>query len=139
MISRLRDVYKQSREFEASDADSALYDGFISSEDRLRSNQLLVASPDHLASWTADSFQDVRLQELFFRYRARNYPQTLTEEESQRWLQFCQSRLLDGEFGAGLTLEQFQQQLLTLAQNEQGQREQKLLEQLSLWVQGMAG
>ncbi len=139
LLPRLTEVYRQSRDFEASDADSALYEGFISREDRLRCNQLLASTPEKLADWTADSFQDTRLQTLLFRYRARNYPGTLTLEESQRWVKFCQSRLLDGEFGAGLTLEQFQQQLLTLAQNDQGQREQKLLEQLSLWVQSMAG
>jgi len=54
-------------------------------------------------------------------------------------MKFCQSRLVDGEFGAGLTLEQFQQQLLTLAQQEQGQKEQQLLNQLSLWVQRLFG
>ena len=139
LISRLGKVYKQSREFEESDADSALYEGFISREDRLRCNQLLAANPDDLAAWNPDSFQDKRLRILLFRYRARNFPKTLSSDESQRWMNFCQSRLLDGEFGAGLTLEQFQQQLLTLAQQEQGQREQKLLEQLSLWVQSMAG
>ena len=139
LITRLAEVYKQSREFEASDADSALYEGFISRDDRLRCNQLLAANPEELSNWTADSFQDSRLQALLFRYRARNYPQTLTEDESQRWMRFCQSRLIDGDFGAGLTLEQFQQQLLTLAQQELGPREQKLLNQLSLWVQSMAG
>ncbi|MCP4076047.1 MAG: exodeoxyribonuclease I [Gammaproteobacteria bacterium] len=138
LISRLNEVYKQAREFEKSDADSALYEGFISREDRLLCNQLLAADPEDLVNWTPDSFQDSRLQTLLFRYRARNFPQTLTEEESQRWIQFCRSRLLDGEFGSGLTLEQFQQQLLTLAQNEQGKRERNLLEQLSLWVQSMA-
>jgi len=137
--SRLTEVYKQGREFEAVDADSALYDGFISRDDRLSCNQLLAASPDELANWTDDYFQDKRLQTLLFRYRARNFPQTLTDVESQRWMQFCKSRLLDGELGAGLTLSQFQQQLITLAQQEQGSREQELLNQLSLWVQSMVG
>ena len=139
LITRLKQVYSQKREFEDSDADSALYEGFISRDDRLRCNQLLAASPEDLVNWTPEEFKDSRLQTLLFRYRARNYPQTLTDDESQRWMRFCQSRLIDGDFGAGLTLEQFQQQLLTLAQTEQGQREQKLLNQLSLWVQSMAG
>lgn len=137
LISRLTEVYSQSRSFEEADADSALYEGFISQQDRLRCNQLLAAKPEQLAGWSAGSFQDERLQALFFRYRARNFPQTLTEEETKRWRQFCQSRLLDGEFGAGLTLDQFQQQLLTLVQQKQGEREEKLLEQLSLWVQAL--
>lgn len=135
LITRLTEVYKQSREFEDSDADSALYEGFISREDRLRCNQLLAASPQELAEWSVDSFQDERLQTLLFRYRARNFPQTLSASESQQWQQFCHSRLVDGEYGAGLTLEQFQQQLLTLAQQPQNDRDKALLNQLSLWAQ----
>ncbi len=139
LINRLKEVYQQSREFEKTDIDSALYDGFINREDRLSCNQLLATDADEIGNWTAESFQDKRLQQLLFRYRARNFPQSLTADESQRWREFCQSRIIDGDFGAGLTLDQFQQQLITLAQQEQGQREQKLLEQLSLWVQSLAG
>ena len=135
--SRLAEVYRQGREFESPDVDQALYDGFIGKEDRLRCNQLLAASPDQLADWPADSFRDERLQRLLFRFRARNFPQTLSDEEARRWQNFCRSRLVDGEFGAGLTLEQFQQHLLTLAQQERSDNDKRLLEQLSLWVQSM--
>jgi hypothetical protein len=43
--------------------------------------------------------------------------------------------LLDEDDANGLTVDQFQQQLLTLAQREQGDREQALLNKLSLWAQ----
>lgn len=135
LIGRLQQVYQQPRVYEDTDADSALYDGFISSTDRQTCQQLLITPADQLIDWPGDSFQDRRLQTLLFRYRARNYPQTLSEEEALRWQRFCQSRLVDGEFGAGLTVEQFQQYLLTLAQHEQGEREQNLLNELSQWVQ----
>ncbi len=137
LIARLKAVYSEGREFGESDVDAALYDGFISADDRLRCNQVLAMSPDQLAAFDADQFQDARLRSLFFRYRARNYPQTLTADEALRWQRFCQSRLIDGEFGASLTLEQFQQQLLTLTQQLGGEREQRLLDQLSQWVQDM--
>jgi exodeoxyribonuclease-1 len=135
LIARLKKVYQQPRDFGETDVDAALYDGFISAEDRQRCNQVLSLSPDELVTFDASQFRDDRLRTLFFRYRARNYPQTLNADEALRWQRFCQSRLIDGEFGASLTLEQFQQQLLTLTQQPQGEREQKLLEQLSLWVQ----
>ena len=129
-------MYGEKPEFEQSDADTALYEGFISNEDRLRCNQLLAAGPEQLVDWDPTSFKDKRLQTLLFRYRARNYPQTLSAEERLRWQQFCSSRLLDGE-SAGLSLDQFQEHILTLAQQHQGEREQHLLNQLSLWVQDM--
>ncbi len=136
---RLLDVYSRPRELERCDADSALYDGFISNDDRLKCNQLLAASAADLASWSAHSFHDERLNTLLFRYRARNYPQTLSQAELDQWRSFCQARLLDGDFGASLTLQDFEQQVLTLAQTCDGDREIQLLERLSRWVQEMMG
>ena len=135
LIGRLKEVYAMQRDFEPADADSALYEGFIPKSDRLTCNQLLAAEPAQLADWADNCFQDKRLNKLLFRYRARNFPQTLNEDESLRWQRFCQARLVDGEFGASLTLDQFQQQLLTLGQTETGDREQALLDQLSRWAQ----
>ncbi len=139
LIGKLKQVYAIEREFEATDVDSALYEGFIPNSDRLICNQVLAAEPGQLAEWAVNPFKDNRLNKLLFRYRARNFPHSLNEDESVRWQRFCQARLVDGEFGASLTLEQFQQQLLTLGQTETGDREQALLEQLSRWVQHMFG
>jgi len=136
LIGRLTEVYKAPKAFETIDADRALYDGFISQQDRLTCNQLLAASPEQLAEWTENSFRDARLNTLLFRYRARNFPGSLNDNEALRWRKFCQSRLVDGEYGTELTLDQFQQLLLTLSQGQQGGRELKLLDQLSYWVQG---
>jgi exodeoxyribonuclease-1 len=135
IIKRLTHVYSEVRYYPSGDADGALYEGFINQQDRLVCNQVLAATPIELSSWSGDCFQDKRLQTLFFRYRARNFPQSLTPDESLRWQRFCQSRLLDEDNANGLTVERFQQQLLTLAQREQGDREQALLNKLSLWAQ----
>lgn len=137
LVVRLNEVYSSAREAETSDADSALYEGFISRQDRLTCNQLLAAEPEQLADWAENSFEDKRLNALLFRYRARNFPYSLNDEESARWQRFCQARVIDGEFGSGLSLEQFQQQLLTLTQSEVGAREQELLDRLSSWAQDM--
>ena len=122
-------------DYETVDADVALYEGFISQQDRLTANQLLTASPAQLKQWPEDSFQDKRLNTLLFRYRARNFPQTLDQDELLRWQNFCQSRLLNGEFGARMTIAQFQQQLTALAQTEPDHRTQTLLAELSAWLQ----
>ncbi|HZX26702.1 MAG TPA: exodeoxyribonuclease I, partial [Telluria sp.] len=50
-------------------------------------------------------FEDARLAELLFRYRARNFPHTLDPAEAQQWEQHRAARLFDGEFGAR-TIEQ---------------------------------
>ena len=135
LITRLGEMYSRKRDMPESDADSALYGGFISNDDRRLCNQILTSSPDTLSSWTP-KFKSSRLNTLYFRYRARNWPDTLDEQEQQKWQAFCQARLIDGEYGCPLTADQFQQRLEELALEELTEREQKALNHLVTWVQG---
>ncbi|MBC7446419.1 MAG: exodeoxyribonuclease I, partial [Polaromonas sp.] len=52
---------------------------------------------------------------LVFRYRARNFPQTLSDEENQRWQAHRAARLLDGAGGAR-AIDTFFAQIDTLAE-----------------------
>jgi exodeoxyribonuclease-1 len=61
------------------------------------------------------NFDDARLGELLWRYRARNFPQSLTAEERQRWDAHRAARLFDGHEGA-LTIDQLFEELDTLAE-----------------------
>jgi exodeoxyribonuclease-1 len=89
-----------SRPQEATpDVDEDLYGGFVGNADRRRLNQLRGLSPAELAHHRT-GFDDDRLTELLFRYRARNFAETLTPEEQQRWEAHRAARLLEGECGA---------------------------------------
>lgn len=92
------DVY-QPREFEPNACDSALYEGFIHNDDRRLLEHLSTLNGEQLAKQTVH-FDDARLPELLFRYRARNFPDSLSEEEQQRWLQLCTQRLHNGAEGS---------------------------------------
>jgi exodeoxyribonuclease-1 len=84
------------REFgEVSDVDGRLYDAFFSNSDKQVMDELHQMSDWDLADWAAP-FQDSRGEEMFYRYRARNYPDTLNEEERERWEQHRTSRLMNG-------------------------------------------
>jgi len=87
-----------------SDVDVALYDGFIPDEDRRRCEQVRHTPPERLASLGA-RFSDPRLAELFFRYRARNWPETLSREERARWDATRRARFVDEK--SGRTLAQY--------------------------------
>ena len=134
LIRRLEEMYSRKREHGECDADSNLYGGFISNDDRKLCNQILASSPNKLAGWKPP-FKSTRLQTLYPRYRARNWPETLNEDEQKQWQAFCQARLIDGEYDCPLTAEQFQQRLEELALEELSQSDQKVLEQLVIWVQ----
>jgi exodeoxyribonuclease-1 len=91
-------VYERPKEG-APDVDEDLYGGFVGNGDRRRLTQLRSLSPAQLAQ-ARTGFDDPRLEELLFRYRARNFAETLTEEEAERWEAHRVARLLEGEGGA---------------------------------------
>ena len=86
------------------DVDQDLYGGFVSNSDRRRLNDLRAMTPAQLAH-AHPAFEDERLPELLFRYRARNFPEGLTNDEATRWEMHRAERLFDGAGGAR-TIEQ---------------------------------
>lgn len=101
-IATLLAVYEQ-REFEPeSDPDLMLYSGgFFSNEDRQKMEQIRHASPQQLKTLNIP-FQDRRISEMLFRYRGRNYPETLSTEEIARWNEYRLQRLTDPSFNASI-------------------------------------
>jgi exodeoxyribonuclease-1 len=99
-------IYAREEFSSSQDPEQQLYDGFIGDRDRRLCEQVRTVDPSQLAQeqWP---FDDERLPELLFRYRARNFPDTLNFEEQERWRVFCQKRLSDPEWGAPNTLESF--------------------------------
>ena len=97
------------------DVDEDLYGGFVSNADRRRLNDLRQLKAQELAS-ARPAFDDARLTELLWRYRARNFPQSLSADELARWEAHRGARLFDGEGGA-LTIEQLFQELDSLAES----------------------
>lgn len=92
----------------AQDVDASLYGGgFTSPADKRRFAEIRRASPGALAEM-ADRmlFDDERFSEMLFRYRARNWPESLTQEEALRWKSYCASRLLEGA-GQARTIERY--------------------------------
>ena len=92
-------VFDRPKEAAPRDVDEDLYSGFIGNDDRRRLNQLKTLSPEELAL-SRTGFDDDRLSELLFRYRARNFIETLTPDDAERWEIHRMARLLEGEGGA---------------------------------------
>jgi exodeoxyribonuclease-1 len=92
------EVFQRAKEA-TPDVDEDLYGGFVNNTDRRRLNQLRALSPAELAH-ARIGFDDDRLEEIVFRYRARNFGETLSPAESERWEAHRAARLLEGEGGA---------------------------------------
>ena len=87
-----REVFERPAAAQAIDVDEDLYGGFVGNSDRGRLQRLRELAPEQLASKRL-AFDDARLEEIVFRYRARNFPQTLSADEQQRWEQHRGERL----------------------------------------------
>ncbi|MHA6494084.1 exodeoxyribonuclease I [Pseudomonas borbori] len=104
---KLTEIYAEEDFAACEDPEQQLYNGFIGDRDRRLCEQVRHATPERLAK-EAWPFDDARLPELLFRYRARNFPASLNETEQQRWRTFCQQRLTSVEYGAPNTMAGFQ-------------------------------
>ena len=111
------------------DPDESLYSGgFFSQSDKSKISIVRQTEPQNLAALEL-SFEDERLDKMLFRYRARNYPETLTSDEAVRWKEFCQSRLNDPDYV--LKIENL------LHETESDENKQKLLAALCNYLQSL--
>lgn len=110
-----------------NDPDLMLYDGFIGDADRAILKRLRGLSPDEL-SREQPIFEDARLPELVFRYRARNFPETLTAEETARWEDYRIRRLTVRGSGGSLVLSEYQARIDALeASSDLSARQREIL------------
>ena len=119
----------------AQDVDEDLYGGFVGNADRRRLDALRRLAPDELAR-ARTGFDDARLTELLWRYRCRNFPDTLSAQEAARWQQHCAARLLAGE-GAARTLAQLADSI-DAASESANERDMAILEALYDYAESIA-
>ena len=130
-----RDVFARPAPAQPVDVDEDLYGGFVGHADRGRLQRLRELAPEQLAARRL-AFDDARLEEIVFRYRARNFPDTLAQDERERWEQHRAARLHDGEGGA-LTLEAFFERIDAASENA-GDEGQEILSALYDWAEQIA-
>ena len=88
------------------DADAALYDNLINDREQLLAAQLR-ADP---SAPPGQPFADARLNTLWTRFRARNWPDLQTAEERHAWTQWVCARLR-GEVGGAVSISHFVDEL----------------------------
>lgn len=115
--------------------DAQLYAGFFTAEDKPKMSMVRAAD---MSTLTQDdvSFKDRRLAALLPLYKARNYPDSLTELEREEWESFRKQRLLGG--GQQSRLLRYGKRLQELAEKERDPAKQYLLEELTLYGQSIA-
>ncbi len=129
LIKRLTGAWCKRPAFPpASDVEGKLYDSFTPKSDQTKIRLVAAADSTGLAD-LHPNFTDERLDELLFRYKARQYPASLSESEEERWRKFRRAKL-ERELPAYLS------ELSKLANSPAA--DQFILEELQLWVESIA-
>ena len=110
ITEKIKSIYtKDSERTPALDIDQSLYDNFIDKTDRLICNQIQNLNSDELKKFKPQ-FKDKKLSKLLLNFKARNFPESLTEGEQEEWFEIVQSRVQNGENGY-LSLDNFYKSL----------------------------
>lgn len=137
LAQKLSDVFDTPNHTDAPDADHALYSGgFFSDHDRALMERLRQTAPEQLSgTW---EFEDPRLSVLLFRYRARNFPVTLSDDETHRWQRHRQYRFLDPASPASISLEGFMSEIdLLAAQYQHNPQKIRVLQSLYQYAENL--
>ena len=132
-IAKLLTVFNEESSFPAeSDPDLMIYSGFINGADKNLLASVRSASEVELAE-NEFPFIDTRLPELLFRYKARNFPGTLTDEEQGKWENYRATKLLNND-SQYLTFENYYRRIQELASKPNlSEKNKNILEELKYY------
>ena len=132
--NKMMEVFKPYPPGTDTDPDQMIYSGgFFTRTDRQLMDKIRISAPADLGQldW---SFNDKRLPEMLFRYRARNYPGTLSLDESQLWQTQRLHRLNCPADDRQLNPETFRMEILNARQLHAADKHAlKILDQLEAW------
>lgn len=138
VIKNVREAFfLLSQGFQApADPELAIYAGFPNQQDKGAIARVMRASAADLAQIR---FTDPKYTELLFRYRARNYPTSLTPAEQAQWQAHLRERLVTGGPATTLTLAGFREALVETRARPDMATKQALFDALDQWVQTQFG
>lgn len=121
IIDKLTEVYESSQSTEDVDAEHALYTGgFFSTHDKKLMQQIVESDAQGLTNVNF-AFEDDRLHTLLFRYKARNFPESLTDAEIQKWQRYREFKFFDDESKASIKMPEYMRELEELYQKHVNQ------------------
>jgi exodeoxyribonuclease-1 len=131
LVPRIGAALKEERQGAEADPDFMIYSGgFFSDSDKSLMQTVRGTRAEDLGRLDLP-FRDPRLQEMLFRYRARNFPDSLNESEKRRWDQFRSDRVL-----SEAVTRRYQDEF-TEAMNRADQSQQAKLLELNSYVENL--
>lgn len=136
LAGKLGQAYQSGDWPKETDPDLLIYGGgFFPEADRRLMIKVRQLSPRSLAE-ERFAFVDRRLPTMLFRYRARNWPETLSPKEREEWDAWRFERLTDPEAGASITVDKYLDRIAVLrSEHERDEPKQALLDDLVAWCE----
>jgi len=131
---KLNKIYNHNPFTTETDPDKSLYGGgFFSPDDKKRMDDLRQLNENELK--TVDfNFKDTRIPEMLFRYRARNYPDSLSQVEKDKWNKYRKAKFTYDNDNKTLNIETFNNILDSyLSDNELSDSKREILLELTEW------
>lgn len=134
LSSKVQQVHAEKLFESESNPDLNLYGGgFFCEKDRRSMELVRTASPLELGSLVM-SWEDGRIPEMLLRYRARNWPATLSKDEHRYWDEFRTNKIKNPAGGASITLDQYRKKLARMIVDPTlSNRDREILSQLADW------
>lgn len=127
----IRSLFENREEFKkSSDPEAQLYDGFVPDIDKVRIETVRNSDERQLADFHPN-FVDERLEPLLLHYKARNFPNSLSEEECIIWEKWRSNKI-------NLELPLFIKSLQKLASSLTDENKIFVLQELQLWAESIA-
>ena len=135
---KLAEVFSAPEREPISDPDLMIYSGgFFGARDKASIARIRATAPQELAR-SRFQFDDPRLTQMLFRYRARNYPDSLSAAERADWDEFRTQRLIDPAGGASIVLDDYLALIETLGADPAcDERRQLLLGELMAYAEAI--
>lgn len=128
LIRKIQNIYRTEQPVPESDPDYMIYSGGFFNDKDKELMQIVRATPPAELARLDLPFRDSRLRQMLVRYRARNFPQTLSAEEQQHWQEFRLARLSEDKAVTRYEAD------LKQAREQATESQQHVLDQLEQYV-----
>ena len=127
----VRTLFESFEEFKKSpDPECQLYDGFVPEIDKMRIEAVRNASERDLVDFHPN-FSDDRLDQLLLHYKARNYPNSLAQDEIEAWEKWRSERI-------STKLPKFVESLKKISSKSTDEKTQFILQEMQLWAESIS-
>ena len=129
LVDKIVDIWNDRPEYpKSSDVEGQLYYSFLPDSDEPRIRKVRECTPEELADFHP-RFDDERLTELLFRYKARNFPQSLSKDEQEAWDNYRRVKM-------ERELPGYMNNMAQVAERIADSNQQFILEEIQLWIEG---